>query len=196
MNILRTLVAAGAVALAALAPAQAQTLIFTTEMTGPAESPPNTSPGFGTAMLTFDVDDRTMLVRADFGDLTAPTTIAHVHCCTAEPFTGVVAPATGVPTFPGFPAGVTAGSYERSFDMTLAENYNAPFLAANGSPEGSFFALLAGIESGRAYFNIHTTAFPGGEIRGFLQPIPEPSTYVLMVMGLALLGWTARRRAG
>ena len=27
---------------------------------------------------------------------------------------------------------------------------------------------LAGLEAGQAYLNIHTTRFPGGEIRGFL----------------------------
>ena len=45
-----------------------------------------------------------------------------------------------------------------------------------------------------AYFNIHTTAFAGGEIRGFLAPIPEPETYALMLAGLAAVGVAARRR--
>src|SRR4029077_13146149 len=32
-------------------------------------------------------------------------------------------------------------------------------------------ALFAALAQGRAYFNIHTTAFGGGEIRGFLVPV-------------------------
>ena len=30
-------------------------------------------------------------------------------------------------------------------------------------------ALFAGLRAGQSYLNIHTTTFPGGEIRGVLQ---------------------------
>jgi len=40
--------------------------------------------------------------------------------------------------------------------------------------------------------NIHTGNFQAGEIRGFLQPVPEPAT--LMMAGAALLGLAAIRR--
>ena len=43
-----------------------------------------------------------------------------------------------------------------------------------------------------AYLNVHTNFRPGGEIRGFLQPIPEPSTFALA--GVALLALAVRRR--
>jgi hypothetical protein len=36
-------------------------------------------------------------------------------------------------------------------------------------------ALIGGIESGLTYFNIHTTQFPGGELRTELLPIPAPT---------------------
>ncbi len=55
-------------------------------------------------------------------------------------------------------------------------------------------ALLSGLEAGRAYFNVHSTAFPGGEIRGFMQPVPEPATWGLMALGMAAVGAVARRR--
>jgi len=54
-------------------------------------------------------------------------------------------------------------------------------------------ALLAG----NAYFNIHTSYDPAGEIRGQMiavTPVPEPETYALMLAGLGLVGWAARRR--
>jgi hypothetical protein len=35
--------------------------------------------------------------------------------------------------------------------------------------------------------------FPAGEIRGTLVPIPEPSTYALMGLGLGLLALVTRR---
>jgi hypothetical protein len=49
--------------------------------------------------------------------------------------------------------------------------------------------------NGRAYFNIHSSAFPAGEIRGFLQPIPEPGSLVLVGLGLGAVMLAVRRRA-
>lgn len=200
MTLLRSLLAAGTVALATLAPAHAQNLVFTTDLTGAAEAPPNESPATGSAMLMIDLDASTMHVDASFAGLTAGTTAAHVHCCTELAGTGVVPPATALPSFPGFPLGVTEGTYHQTFDMLDAGSYNPAFLSANGDAAGSFSAFVAGLQAGRAYFNIHTSAFPGGEIRGFLQeqvaPIPEPGTYALMLAGLVVVGWAARRRAG
>ena len=34
----------------------------------------------------------------------------------------------------------------------------------------------------------------GGEIRGFLAPVPEPGSYALLLSGLAVVGWVARRQ--
>ena len=49
-------------------------------------------------------------------------------------------------------------------------SYNLAFVTAHGGTTASAAAaLLAGLEAGQAYLNIHTTMFPGGEIRGFLQ---------------------------
>ncbi|MDE2367134.1 MAG: PEP-CTERM sorting domain-containing protein, partial [Betaproteobacteria bacterium] len=40
---------------------------------------------------------------------------------------------------------------------------------------------------------IHSTAFPAGEIRGFLAPVPEPQTYAMLLAGLAALSVFFRR---
>ena len=68
---------------------------------------------------------------------------------------------------------------------------------ANSSPQAEA-ALIAGIEDGQSYFNIHTTAFPGGEIRGQLEPTPLPAALPLFATGLGglgLLGWRRKRKA-
>ena len=128
--------------------------------------------------------------------LSAPTIASHIHCCTAAPGVGNAGVATGVPTFAGFPLGVTAGSYDRTFDMTMASSYNPAFVTAQGGIVPAFAALVGGLDTGAAYLNIHTVLFPAGEIRGYLVPVPEPQTYALMLAGLALLGLAARRRRG
>jgi hypothetical protein len=48
--------------------------------------------------------------------------------------------------------------------------------------------------AGNGYFNIHTSRNPGGEIRGQINVVPEPSTYLLMATGLGGLMLVARRR--
>jgi CHRD domain/PEP-CTERM motif len=47
--------------------------------------------------------------------------------------------------------------------------------------------------AGDTYLNIHTTAFPGGEIRGFLSAVPDPSTWAMMLIGFAGLGFAFRQ---
>lgn len=167
---------------------------FAAHMLGAAEAPPNASPGFGTAFVTFDLTALTMTVDALFAGLVGNVTAAHIHCCTAVAATGTVGVATSTPTFTGFPSGATFGNYDHVFDMTLTSSFSAAFLNANGGPAGAFNALIAGTNAGKAYFNIHSTQFPGGEIRGFLQPVPEPETYALLLAGLGLIGLAARRR--
>ena len=169
------------VAVALTAPAaNAVPIEFTATLNGPSESPPNASPGTGFAEVDFDIAASTMRVRVDFTGLTSSTTASHIHCCTTTPFTGTAIVATTVPTFPTFPLGVTSGTYDRTFDMTLASSYNPAFIAAEGGTVAlAETALFNGLFAGTEYLNIHTTEFPTGEIRGFFNPVPEPGSLAL-----------------
>jgi hypothetical protein len=51
------------------------------------------------------------------------------------------------------------------------------------------------LNNGLWYFNIHTSTFGGGEIRGQILPVPEPSTLALVGLGIGgLLVRQWRRR--
>ena len=195
MKQMNILFAAGLFAAGVATPAVAVESIYTAVLNGPNEDPSNTSPGTGTATVSIDLSSSTMRVQESFSDLTGNTTAAHIHCCTAAPDTGTAGVATTIPTFTDFPLNVAAGSYDHTFDMTSASSYNPAFIAANGgTASGAFNALVAGLNGGNAYSNIHTSAFPSGEIRGFLAPVPEPQTYAMLLAGLAAVIAVARRR--
>jgi hypothetical protein len=180
--------AATIVVIAPVSQAQAATFVFAANLTGANEAPPNASPGTGTALVTLDEMANTMRVEVTFSGLSGNTTAAHIHSPTATPGTGIAGVATALPTFPGFPLGVTSGNYDKTFDMTLASSYNPSFITANGGTTAiAEAALFNGIKSGKAYLNIHTTFRPGGEIRGFLVSVPEPSS-TLGFLALGTLG--------
>jgi hypothetical protein len=191
----RKLVLIAALCLAAVS-AHAQTMVFTTFMSGPQENPPNNSPGTGTATLTIDLTAHTFQLVVNFQGLLGTVTNAHIHGPVQPP--GNAAIMTQTPTLTGFPSGVTTGSYNRTFDMTQASTWNPTFMNNNGgTPAGAESAFVNAVTSGGAYLNIHSSMFGGGEIRGFFAPIPEPGTTSLLAMagaGAALVAWRRRRK--
>jgi hypothetical protein len=175
-------------------PCRADIIRYVATLTGPGESPPNTSPATGFAEVDLNTVAQTMRVQVTFSGLLGTSTASHIHSPTALPFTGTAGVATTTPTFPGFPLGVTSGTYGQTFDLTLASSYNPAFVTANGgSVPAAEAALIASLAAGTSYLNIHSTFAPGGEIRGFLVPaaaIPEPSSFALFALGgLGLAGW-------
>jgi hypothetical protein len=82
------------------------------------------------------------------------------------------------------------------FDLTQAASWNSVYINNNGhSTASAETALETALLGGKAYLNIHTSTFGGGEIRGFLTlaPVPEPATTCL-AGGLLLGGFAAVRR--
>ena len=190
-----TLALLSAAALCAAGTAQASFYTFAAALSGAAESPVNDSLGTGNTVVTLDDGGHLLTVHIDFTGLTGTTTAAHVHCCTAVPGVSTVGVATALPSFVGFPLGVTSGIYDHVYDTTLASSWGAGFITANGgTPLGAEAAFLAGMLSGRAYLNLHSTYRTGGEIRGFLAQVPEPATLALAALGLFALTGTRRRQ--
>ena len=171
-------------------------ITFRADLTGASEIPPTGSQGTGQAIVVLDPIAQTLHVGVTFSGLLGTTTASHIHCClTAPGVNSNVLVATAVPTFPNFPLGVTSGTYDMGFDLTLAATYNPAFITAQGGTvAGAEAALIAGIEDRETYLNVHTASFPGGEIRGILA-VPEPGALLLLGSGLAgLTAITWRRR--
>ena len=171
----------------------AGTITYDAVLSGLNETPMNASPGTGFAIVTIDDIALTMEVNVTFSGLTTVNTAAHIHCCVAPG--GNAGVATITPTFTGFPSGVTSGSYDHLFDLTDAGTYNPAFITNQGSLANAESALLAGLANNMTYLNIHTTNFPGGEIRGFLVATPEPGTWLLSLAGLGVLLVVKRKLA-
>jgi hypothetical protein len=192
-------VTAMAIAIALMLPvpaAYAIPITFVGSLTGANEVPPVPSPGTGLATVVLDSTAQTLQVNVTFSGLTSNDTAAHIHCC--APLGTNAGVATTVPAFPGFPLGVTSGTYSSVvFDLTQPTIYNSAFVTLEGGTIPlAEAALIAGIQNGQTYLNIHTMINPGGEIRGQLEPVPEPTTLLLLgttVTGLGLARWRRRR---
>src|SRR2546428_191742 len=78
-------------------PAYAAAVVYTAHLSGPAESPPNASPGPGSPQVTLALAPHTMRAQPQFSGLTTGTIASHTHACTASPGTGTASVATTTP---------------------------------------------------------------------------------------------------
>lgn len=175
--------------------AQATLFQYNVTLNGPSESPVNASPGTGFGTVNYDSTLHTLALQLTFSGLTGTTTASHIHAATANPFAGTAGVATTTPTFAGFPLGVTSGTYTSVLDLTQSSSYNPAYVTANGGTTASAeTALAAAMAGGKAYWNVHSSTFGGGEIRGFLIAVPEPSSLTLLALGAIGVAMKARRR--
>jgi hypothetical protein len=179
------LFSAAALALVA-SPAAATT--YQTRLLGANETAPNTSPARGFGTLTVSDDNRFAQIDIQFRGLTAPITIGHAHCCALQGANAGVA-------IDFLPPTIANGSFSRLYDLTLASTFTGGFITGSGGTvAGAQARFLTALDAGQVYFNLHTSTFPGGEIRGNLGAVPEPSSWAMLIAGFGLVGAAARRR--
>jgi hypothetical protein len=137
-----SLKSAAALAIAAVmtaGAARAEIIHFSAALTGADEVPANTSAGHGELSAELETNERTLAYRASYTGLSGKAVAAHFHGPAAA---GANAP----PVVPIQDAGSPIGGSVR-----LTPDQAADLLA------------------GKWYFNVHTQAHPGGEIRGAVK---------------------------
>lgn len=141
----RALVVLGIAAIAACTHAQpdvtsdAHLLTFSASLRGDQEVPPVSTLGQGQLDAVFDSRTRQLRWKLSYSSLTGPATAGHFHG----------------PAQPGANAGVV---------LPLGARMSSPLEGSAQLSEAQAADLLAG----RWYVNLHTAAFPVGEIRGQL----------------------------
>lgn len=141
-TLVRALVVAGAAAVlatgCAMRPSE-KIEIYEARLSGAQEVPPVTSAGSGQAELQWNRNSNVLSWKVTFTGLSGEVTGAHIHGpASAGENAGVVIP---------FMTGMS-GTITGQTNLTSAQALD--------------------LAAGRWYVNIHTAAFPGGEIRGQL----------------------------
>jgi hypothetical protein len=137
---------------------------FIAHLTGDQERPvPVDTDGSGQAILKLSKDGTSLHYKVIVNNL-ENVTQAHIHCGGPEDAGPVVAF-----LFDFVAEGVTVNGVLAEGDITAANIVVQGDSPACMGGVASFEQLVAKIESGGAYVNVHTVAYPGGEIRGQLK---------------------------
>jgi hypothetical protein len=129
-------------------------------LTGYEETPSTlSSPGRGEFRATIDDRNREITYSLSFGGLPTAVTAAHIHLGQRATTGGVSAFLCGGGGQAACPpgGGTVTGTIR-------PENVIGP--AGQGIAAGEWDELVAAMRAGFTYANVHTTGFPGGEIRG------------------------------
>jgi parallel beta-helix repeat protein/predicted outer membrane repeat protein len=134
---------------AAVGPDAASNLLFTAALSGGQQVPPVNSPAAGTATAVLCADQTTLTFSTAFANLQGTPTEIHLHNAPAGQNGPVATDANG--------ANIELGNLPQTTSGTAGPQT----FTVNA-------AVVAQLLQGNIYGNIHTTAFPTGEIRGQL----------------------------
>jgi hypothetical protein len=137
-----------------------QTERFSASLAGGNEVPPINSAG--TAAFDMTIQD-TITFSLTFSGLSSPLTLSHLHFAPSKVAGGVMIFLCGGGNQPACPA-ATSGTITGTI---TAANVTGP--GTQGITPGDLNSALEAVRSGLSYANMHTTMFPGGEIRGDVQ---------------------------
>jgi hypothetical protein len=140
-------------------------------MVGYEENPDISTVGTGEFSARLNGDGNSLHYKLTYSGLEGTVTQAHVHFGKRAINGGVSFFLCGTAAAPG-PAGTPAcptpgGTVEGDIDAAdvLALVTPPPATAGQGIEAGAFNEILAAMRYGSAYANVHTTKWPGGEIR-------------------------------
>lgn len=156
-------------ALLTAAGSNAAVLQFQSTLLGTNEVPAVVTTATGAVSMTFDDVTNTILTIDVFvRDLMGTLSASHIHIGAAGSNGGVI-------------VGLGTAYVPDAGGLRLVLN-NLAFPAAN----------VGSLMAGNTYVNVHSSLFPGGEVRGQLTLVPAPGAAALGA--LALAGLTRRRR--
>ena len=166
-----------ALLLALTLPARANLLTFQAELLGSNESNPNNSAAVGFGQVIFDDVTNVALIDEFWNNLTGVAIATHIH--------GPALPGINGPVIIPIPLGIHSNASDEIQQLTIVlTDIQASWLL-----------------DGLLYMNIHTTVFPGGEIRGQLLRVPDTGLGVpdagpgaLGLLAMSGMVWLGARR--
>ena len=147
-----------AVSMLAAPAAHSQTERFSASLSGAPEVPPINTAGTGNFEMT--IQPGAINFSLSFADLSSTLTVAHLHFAPSKVAGGVMIFLCGGGNQPACPA-ATSGTITGTI---TAANVTGP--GGQGITAGDLDSALAAVRDNLSYANMHTTIFPGGEIRG------------------------------
>jgi hypothetical protein len=137
-------------------------------LVGYQEVPAISTTGGGTFEASVNADDTAFDWTLTYDALTGSVAQAHIHFGQRSVNGGISIWLCGTAASPG-PAGTAVCPPPPATVTGTATAADVVGPAGQGIAAGEFAEILAAIRAGKAYANVHSSLFPGGEIRGQLN---------------------------